>query len=124
VSRELNRLAAIFKSRNPDFNGQISLIGHSLGSLIVFDLLSHQQVEAQVNESQKSQDVLTSNKTDFSLGSLDPDAESVLSARTAEQVSARPNESIEQFLSRLKLDELKPLFNTEMITMESLVNSI
>ena len=28
--------------RNPNFSGKISLIGHSLGSLIVFDLLSHQ----------------------------------------------------------------------------------
>lgn len=43
VGNELNRLYDLFKKRNPSFKGHISLCGHSLGSLILFDLLSHQQ---------------------------------------------------------------------------------
>ncbi|KOX76153.1 SEC23-interacting protein [Melipona quadrifasciata] len=43
VGNELNRLYALFKKRNPDFNGGIYLGGHSLGSLILFDLLCHQK---------------------------------------------------------------------------------
>lgn len=43
VGNELNRLYALFKKRNPDFEGGIYLGGHSLGSLILFDLLCHQK---------------------------------------------------------------------------------
>ena len=32
-------------SRNENFKGQVSVIGHSLGSLIMFDILSHQMSE-------------------------------------------------------------------------------
>lgn len=39
---EINRLYALFLSRNPNFKGGISLAGHSLGSLILFDLLANQ----------------------------------------------------------------------------------
>ncbi|CAL8071841.1 unnamed protein product [Orchesella dallaii] len=42
VSSELNRLHKLFLTRNPNFKGQVSLTGHSLGSLILFDLLAHQ----------------------------------------------------------------------------------
>ena len=37
--------AFYFHSRNETFKGQVSIIGHSLGSLIVFDILSHQVTE-------------------------------------------------------------------------------
>ena len=42
VASELNRIYTLFLSRNPHFTGTIALGGHSLGSLILFDLLSHQ----------------------------------------------------------------------------------
>ncbi|XP_075703852.1 SEC23-interacting protein isoform X2 [Rhinoderma darwinii] len=40
VSVEVNRLHQLFMSRNPDFEGGVSVAGHSLGSLILFDMLS------------------------------------------------------------------------------------
>uniref|UniRef100_A0AAG5CY66 DDHD domain-containing protein n=1 Tax=Anopheles atroparvus TaxID=41427 RepID=A0AAG5CY66_ANOAO len=43
VGNSLNRLYTLFCQRNPSFNGRISLAGHSLGSLILFDLLCHQK---------------------------------------------------------------------------------
>ncbi|XP_031837403.1 uncharacterized protein LOC116429085 isoform X2 [Nomia melanderi] len=43
VGSEMNRLYTLFKERNPDFEGGIYLGGHSLGSLILFDLLCHQK---------------------------------------------------------------------------------
>ena len=43
VGREINTLFNKFKTRNPDFNGGVSLVGHSLGSLILFDMLCHQK---------------------------------------------------------------------------------
>uniref|UniRef100_A0A182IT83 Uncharacterized protein n=1 Tax=Anopheles atroparvus TaxID=41427 RepID=A0A182IT83_ANOAO len=43
VGNSLNRLYTLFCQRNPSFNGRVSLAGHSLGSLILFDLLCHQK---------------------------------------------------------------------------------
>jgi len=43
VGKELNRLFNLFRERNPTFEGGVSLGGHSLGSLILFDLLYHQK---------------------------------------------------------------------------------
>lgn len=38
----MNRMMELFQQRNPGFTGTIALMGHSLGSCILFDLLSHQ----------------------------------------------------------------------------------
>ncbi|XP_045489099.1 uncharacterized protein LOC110995995 isoform X2 [Pieris rapae] len=46
VCNELNRVYGLFKKRNPDFRGGVSLGGHSLGSVILYDLLGHQTPEA------------------------------------------------------------------------------
>lgn len=45
VLRECNRVYKLFMDRNPDFNGKVSLIGHSLGSAILFDILCRQKAE-------------------------------------------------------------------------------
>eukprot|EP00731_Ephydatia_muelleri_P020497 Em0013g224a len=42
AAKELNQLLAQFKERNPYFRGTVSIMGHSLGSCILFDLLRHQ----------------------------------------------------------------------------------
>lgn len=42
VVKELNRIYRLFKERNPSFDGKISLVGHSLGSAIMFDILCRQ----------------------------------------------------------------------------------
>lgn len=43
VAGSINRLYKKFCERNPNFNGAVSLTGHSLGSLILFDLLQNQR---------------------------------------------------------------------------------
>ena len=43
VQRECNRVYELFIQRNPSFNGKVSMIGHSLGSAILFDILCHQK---------------------------------------------------------------------------------
>ncbi|KAG8532541.1 uncharacterized protein KY384_002418 [Bacidia gigantensis] len=43
VVRECNRVYDSFKQRNPEFRGKVSLLGHSLGSAILFDVLCHQK---------------------------------------------------------------------------------
>lgn len=47
VGNELNRLYSLFKQRNSDFEGSVYLGGHSLGSLIMFDLLCNQKPSSE-----------------------------------------------------------------------------
>ena len=43
VQRECNRVYGLFLQRNPGFKGKVSLVGHSLGSAILFDVLCRQR---------------------------------------------------------------------------------
>lgn len=43
VVNEMNRTYRLFKERNPSFEGKVSLVGHSLGSAIMFDILCIQR---------------------------------------------------------------------------------
>ncbi|KAK2625277.1 hypothetical protein QTJ16_005646 [Diplocarpon rosae] len=43
VTAESNRVFDLFLERNPNFKGKVSLIGHSLGSAIFFDILCRQK---------------------------------------------------------------------------------
>ncbi|KAL2171549.1 hypothetical protein VTG60DRAFT_2382 [Thermothelomyces hinnuleus] len=54
VLRESNRIYRLFKQRNPDFNGKVHIVGHSLGSAIMFDILCRQKERAQVTESPRN----------------------------------------------------------------------
>ncbi|CAA7061232.1 unnamed protein product [Microthlaspi erraticum] len=42
VSNQLNRLFLKFLKRNPGYDGKISIYGHSLGSVLSYDILCHQ----------------------------------------------------------------------------------
>ncbi|CAN7990219.1 unnamed protein product, partial [Ixodes hexagonus] len=42
VGSRINSLYRLFRERNPHFDGTVALAGHSLGSLILFDILLHQ----------------------------------------------------------------------------------
>ncbi|KAK8463648.1 hypothetical protein PHAVU_011G002700 [Phaseolus vulgaris] len=44
VSNQLNRLYLKFLKRNPGYDGKVSLYGHSLGSVLSYDILCHQDV--------------------------------------------------------------------------------
>ncbi|XP_066155329.1 phospholipase DDHD2 isoform X3 [Euwallacea fornicatus] len=63
VGNELNRVFNLFKERNVGFKGGVSVAGHSLGSLIVFDLLSHQYTDDAPEEEESKQEVSNENKT-------------------------------------------------------------
>ena len=49
VISELNRIHELYCRNNPNFKGNISVIGHSLGSLIFFDILSKPELAKQLN---------------------------------------------------------------------------
>lgn len=62
VGTEMNRLYSLFNQRNPEFQGNVYLGGHSLGSLIVFDLLCHQKA-AEAEESETNGETAESKET-------------------------------------------------------------
>ena len=45
VVNECNRVYRTFRDRHPEFKGKVSLVGHSLGSAILFDVLCQQKHE-------------------------------------------------------------------------------
>uniref|UniRef100_A0A8C4E123 SEC23 interacting protein n=1 Tax=Dicentrarchus labrax TaxID=13489 RepID=A0A8C4E123_DICLA len=96
VAQEINRLYALFLKRNPDYRGGISVSGHSLGSLILFDLLSNQKNGSPGNN-----------------------------AATPPAVEEEPKEDGEEFedlsavLEHLGLSEYKSTFDEERIDIES-----
>ncbi|XP_054660316.1 phospholipase DDHD2 isoform X1 [Grus americana] len=53
VASEMNRLYQLFLQRNPLFKGGVSIAGHSLGSLILFDLLTNQKAAPEEDEHSK-----------------------------------------------------------------------
>uniref|UniRef100_A0A8C3JRS9 DDHD domain containing 2 n=1 Tax=Calidris pygmaea TaxID=425635 RepID=A0A8C3JRS9_9CHAR len=54
VASEMNRLYQLFLQRNPLFKGGVSIAGHSLGSLILFDLLTNQKAAPEEDETTSS----------------------------------------------------------------------
>ncbi|XP_078522507.1 triacylglycerol hydrolase DDHD2 [Lissotriton helveticus] len=95
VVKEMNGLYKLFQQRNPEFKGKVSVSGHSLGSLILFDLLTNQK------DLSKHDD----DKTKF----LDPDAKDLDDTLTLQEV-----------LQHLELSELRSVFEKEKIDKKAL----
>lgn len=67
VTEELNRVYSLYKEKNPDFNGKVHILGHSLGSAIAFDIASRQFKEIPKNPDLKT-DLLFDIESLFCVG--------------------------------------------------------
>ncbi|XP_010222377.1 PREDICTED: phospholipase DDHD2 [Tinamus guttatus] len=94
VASEMNRLYQLFLRRNPGFKGGVSIAGHSLGSLILFDLLTNQKVAPEDDERGTEGSRTTS------------------STRGAEQVK--------EILKTLELSEYSDVFEKEKMDRQAL----
>jgi hypothetical protein len=66
VVNELNRVYRLYKERNPNFKGKVSLVGHSLGSAIMFDILCIQKdAQSRMSTSGKRRQTEEGLKLDF-----------------------------------------------------------
>lgn len=54
VAKESNRIYELFMERNPEFKGKVHVMGHSLGSAIMFDILCRQKEKAKTSESPRN----------------------------------------------------------------------
>ncbi|KFQ25819.1 SEC23-interacting protein, partial [Merops nubicus] len=128
VGLEMNRLYALFMSRNPDFRGGVSVAGHSLGSLILFDILSNQKDLASsvntgpfsgVNGTVKDGGVPDKQMTEdtSSLGSsITTSGEDLCEPEVDDDVP-----TLQKTLEMLSLAEYASTFEKERIDMESLL---
>ncbi|KAJ3610238.1 hypothetical protein NHX12_022332 [Muraenolepis orangiensis] len=116
VALEINRLHALFMTRNPDYRGKVSVAGHSLGSLILFDLLSNQKNGSLAQSIPPT--MPTSNG-----GALDCKQGNDLSPVPAvEEKSKEDGEEVEDLaavLELLGLSDYKSTFDDEKIDVES-----
>lgn len=119
VALEINRLHALFMKRNPDYKGAVSVCGHSLGSLILFDLLSNQK-----NGSPGLPSTITPTANGETNQVPAPVAQANAAASPA-AVEEEPKEDGEEFedlaamLEHLGLSEYKTTFDEERIDVES-----
>ncbi|XP_042691143.1 phospholipase DDHD2 isoform X2 [Centrocercus urophasianus] len=94
VASEMNRLYLLFLQRNPGFKGGVSIAGHSLGSLILFDLLTNQKAAPEDEHSREGSEVTS---------------------------SSRGAEEVKEILQKLDLSEYCPAFEKEKIDGEALL---
>uniref|UniRef100_A0A671NTN8 SEC23-interacting protein-like n=1 Tax=Sinocyclocheilus anshuiensis TaxID=1608454 RepID=A0A671NTN8_9TELE len=120
VAFEINRLHSLFMQRNPDFKGRVSVAGHSLGSLILFDLLSNQKTGSP------SAGPVTNGNALPNVKQVSPviQANEVPTVVAAEEESKEEEEEIgnlSSVLEKLGLSEYLSTFETEKIDVESLL---
>ncbi|NXY50550.1 DDHD2 Phospholipase, partial [Ceuthmochares aereus] len=94
VASEMNRLYELFLQRNPLFSGGVSIAGHSLGSLILFDLLTNQKADPEDDEHSQE------------------------GSRTAS--SSRGAEEVKDILQKLELSEYCDAFEKEKMDRQAL----
>uniref|UniRef100_H3DEQ3 DDHD domain containing 2 n=1 Tax=Tetraodon nigroviridis TaxID=99883 RepID=H3DEQ3_TETNG len=103
VASEIDRLHSLFKKRHPEFNGAVSVVGHSLGSLILFDLLTNQRTDSEATGVH-----LLSHRAFLPVCKIPADKY---------QISCH---TLEQTLSRLGLQQYLDIFQKESLDLESL----
>jgi len=96
VCGEINRMYKLFCSRNSGFGGNCSVVGHSLGSLILFDLLAGQRETSNDLPVEEEEDTLIKPQWDKDLG-------------------------IEDVFTKLEISDHLAVFTDQGIGMEELV---
>ncbi|XP_048846278.1 phospholipase DDHD2 isoform X3 [Brienomyrus brachyistius] len=94
VASEINCLYLLFLQRHPQFAGTVSVAGHSLGSLILFDLMTNQRTGPGESNGLR--------------GKADTDG------------PPHDYRSLEEALKRMGLEELIAVFKAEQLDLESL----
>uniref|UniRef100_A0A3Q1C1P2 SEC23 interacting protein n=1 Tax=Amphiprion ocellaris TaxID=80972 RepID=A0A3Q1C1P2_AMPOC len=116
VALEINRLYALYLTRNPDYRGGISVAGHSLGSLILFDLLSNQKNGSQAPI------MPTIPAANGDVTALVTQGNNAVTPPAVEELPKEDGEEFEDLsavLQHLGLSEYKGTFDEEKIDIES-----
>ncbi|KAM9197774.1 SEC23-interacting protein isoform 2-T5 [Dugong dugon] len=122
VGMEINRLYALFMSRNPDFKGGVSVAGHSLGSLILFDILSNQK-DLSLSKSPGPLTVTNGvvKQSHFPEKQMTEEPKLTLDESCDLDVENKEVLTLQETLEALSLSEYVSTFEKEKIDMESLL---
>ncbi|XP_058527207.1 SEC23-interacting protein isoform X2 [Ochotona princeps] len=122
VGMEINRLHALFMSRNPDFKGGVSVAGHSLGSLILFDILSNQK-DLQSSKSPGPLTVANGvvKQPPFQEKQMTEEPKPTSEESCDLDVDNEAVQTLQETLEALSLSEYVSTFEKEKIDMESLL---
>ncbi|MED6287514.1 S23-interacting protein, partial [Characodon lateralis] len=115
VALEINRLYALFMTRNPDYRGGISVAGHSLGSLILYDLLSNQKT---VSPAPMMSTMPATNGDAKQMMAPQSQADNAVHPPSGEE-DEEEFEDLAAVLQHLGLSEYKNTFDQEKIDIES-----
>ncbi|XP_015280565.1 PREDICTED: phospholipase DDHD2 [Gekko japonicus] len=121
VASEMNRLYLLFLQRNPDFKGGVSIAGHSLGSLILFDLLTNQKCTTEREDDNKRK-LHSSGQADFQ-GCLHATSDLLIEQPLGTCMPASGEEglgSVKDVLKELELSEYYSVFEREHVDREAL----
>eukprot|EP00794_Sanderia_malayensis_P004232 gene4232-4795_t len=130
VVDEMNRLLQLFQGRNPKFQGQVSVCGHSLGACIVFDILANQANQPRKNSLDEVVEEIVDGKDGAESETEDepvrpPDPPPVLSKSLSEVFAATVQEDaipdIDDVLKKLSLTDLSAKFHEERVDTETLL---
>ncbi|XP_075533425.1 phosphatidic Acid Phospholipase A1 isoform X2 [Dermacentor variabilis] len=115
VGSEINRLYSKFTERNPSFKGTVALAGHSLGSLILYDILSHQ---GDTSSQSSSTDVFV----DSPKAEITPPPTSTHPSEEASELlqNADKDVSVESVFQELMLGDYISKIHEEKIDIETL----
>ncbi|XP_042358329.1 SEC23-interacting protein [Plectropomus leopardus] len=119
VAQEINRLHALFMKRNPDYRGGVSVAGHSLGSLILFDLLSNQK---NGSPALAMPIIPTTNGDTKQVAAPVTQANNAVTPPAVEEEPKEDGEEFEDLsamLEHLGLSEYRSTFDEEKIDIES-----
>nr|XP_045011580.1 SEC23-interacting protein isoform X2 [Jaculus jaculus] len=122
VGVEINRLYSLFMNRNPNFKGRVSVAGHSLGSLILFDILSNQK-DLNISKSLGSLSVANGIMKQQNFQEKQTPEESKLTLDESYDLDVENEEvlTLQETLEALSLSEYVNTFEKEKIDMESLL---
>nr|CAB3236628.1 phospholipase DDHD2 [Phallusia mammillata] len=127
IGNEINSLYRLFLSRNPSFEGDVSLAGHSLGSLILFDLLCHQSTNSEQTPAEAEKQDSSANGLHVDAASVDLSVSSdqtgngLKTSSSSHSLSDAPEETLEELLNRLNLGNFLGNFEAEQIDMDALL---
>ncbi|XP_057306093.1 phospholipase DDHD2-like isoform X1 [Hydractinia symbiolongicarpus] len=121
VVGEMNRLFKMFRSRNPSYAGAVSVVGHSLGSCILFDILANQIDQTTENSEAETYEDFGEVVESIPSNTIQPSSSPPSLNDTSTSFDKKELPSITQLLTKLNLTNLESMFTEEQIDTETLM---
>lgn len=120
IGAGINSLHQLFLSRNPNFSGKFSIAGHSLGSLMIFDLLCNQGTQQQTLDP-NPKPLLPMEELSVPLSDPTVRSSTPNSTQDGSIVDEEFETTLDDLLEKLNLVKFKDKFEAEQMEMDTLL---